>query len=212
MTQWAVYTAASQTTPKFGDSSNYLYIAADGSPRLYGTATQFDDLRVEALSVKIGITAPTDTTGFRGDATFQDRRFVHNQADEVQFSVQLPHGWKEGGTIFPHVHFCPITTDAAGTVRFALEYYGAKVGGTFPATPGTLLLTKTWSTNNQWVHLIADNDTGIDMTGYTLSSVLKCKLYRDNTVTTNLAQAVSFLYFDVHVEIDSFGSSSEYVK
>ena len=199
----------------FGNFSagNYAKFDDDGSLQLYGDATHHDDLRVEALSVKIGVTAPTDTTGFRGDATFQDRRFVHNQADEVQFSIQMPHGWKEGSSIEPHVHFCPITTDAAGTVRFALEYYVASVGGTFPAAPGTVLMTKTWSANSQWVHLIASGTAAtLSMTGQTISSVLKCKLYRDNTVTTNLGQAVSFLYFDAHIEIDAPGSRSEYVK
>ena len=199
----------------FGNFSagNYARFDDDGSLQLYGDATHHEDLRVEALAVKVGVTAPTDTVGFRGNNDFQDRRFVHNQADEVQFSIQMPHGWKEGSTIEPHVHFCPTTTDAAGTVQFGLAYYVASVGGTFPATPGTVLMKSTWSANSQWVHLIAEGTAApITMTGQTLSSVLKCRLYRDNSVTGNLEQAVSFLWFDAHIEVDSFGSRTEYTK
>ena len=45
-----------------------------------------------------------------------------------------------------------------------------------------------------------------------MADQLKCRLYRDNTVTNNIASAVTFLYFDIHVEIDSLGSSEEYIK
>lgn len=43
-------------------------------------------------------------------------------------------------------------------------------------------------------------------------NVIKGRLYRDNTVGSNYAAAVTLLYFDIHVEINAFGSDEEYVK
>lgn len=201
------------TTLQVGTYPNIAYISSDGTFRLTGTATAFDDLRVDGLNTRAGVIAPTDEVGFRGNSAFQVRNFVHNQADEVQFDIQYPHHWQEGGIVEPHVHFSPwITgTQAVQAAKFILEYYWANVNGTFPASPSTYEMVYTWTGSNQWDHRIADGN-GITGTGFGLSSIMKCRLYRDNTVTNNLAGKVTFLYFDVHYNVDGFGSSDEYAK
>lgn len=171
----------------------------------------FDDSQTPSTAVRIGVVAPTSETGFRGDANFQALNFVHNQADEVQFTLQLPHSWKEGDVIFPHVHFSPWTTDT-GNVQFILEYYQSNVNAQFPASPLTYTMTKNIASNQQWYHLIAGNSTGLTMTGKTVSNILYCRLYRDNTVDSNLAAKVTFLGFDYHYVKDSLGSRTEYSK
>lgn len=197
-------------TANIGGNSNYAGFAADGSLTFVGDATVFDDLRVEGATARVGAVAPTDGTGFRGDANHQMRTFVHTQADEVQFYVQFMHGLKVGSTCYPHVHFMPVTT-GTGVVKFVLEYYWANVNGQFPGTPGTYPMTYAIGANKQWYHLIADG-AGLTLANVGLSAIMKCRLYRDNTVGSNLAAAVAFLYFDIHVELNSLGSSQEYIK
>lgn len=99
-------------------------------------------------------------------------------------------------------------------VRFILEYYLADVDNQFPTPPLTYAMTKTWNAagSRQWYHFIAGNATALDMTGKKLSSVLKCRLYRDNTVANNLADKVAMLYVDFHYEVDAIGSNQEYIK
>jgi hypothetical protein len=55
---------------------------------------------------------------------------------------------------------------------------------------------------------------GIDPSSFIddLSSMLHCRLYRDNTVGNNFAGKLTFLEFDLHYEIDGFGSSQEWIK
>lgn len=196
-----------------GNDAGWAGFDVDGSFQLYGTATMFEDLRVEGLSARVGTVSPTYETGFRGDANYLSTNMVHTQADEVQFAVQLPHGWNAGSAIFPHVHFSPvISNEGAGAAQFILAYFVANVDAQFPASPAIYTMTETWTGSKQYYHLIAANDTGIATTGWTLSSVMKCRLYRDNTVANNLAGKVSFLYFDIHVEMDAFGSRLEYSK
>lgn len=193
--------------------ADYLAIGADGTLTLQGEATVFDDLLRDATSTRTGVVAPTTGTGFRGDNNFYHTTMVHTQADEVQFEVQLPHRGKAGSLLYPHVHFMPTVVSAgAQAVRFVLEFYTANVNAQFPASPASIQLTKTWTGSQQFYHLIAGNDAGLAVAGWTLSNILKCRLYRDNTVANNLASPVAFLYFDIHVELDSLGSSEEYVK
>lgn len=196
-----------------GGDAGWASFDADGSFQLNGTATAFEDLRVEGLSARTGVVAPTTEVGFRGDNAYLSTNLVHNQADELQFAVQMPHGWAAGTPIYPHVHFAPwIANEGAGAARFILAYYVANVDVQFPSSPATYTMTKTWSGDQQWVHLLALNATPITTSGWTLSSILKCRLYRDNTVANNLAGRVALLYFDIHVEMDAFGSRQEYIK
>lgn len=192
-------------------AGNYAAFDNTGVLTMYGAATVYDDLLRDATSTRVGAVAPTIGAGFRGDGNHIYTQFVHTQADEVQFEVQLPHRGKEGSVIYPHVHFTP-TTSGTGTAKFILEYYAANVDAQFPASPSTYEMTKTWAVNQQWYHLIAGNNTGLTISGWTLSNVLKVRLYRDNTVDGNYAAAVGFLYFDIHVEINTLGSDEEYVK
>lgn len=204
-------TPTQSVASRFGGVTDYAEFDTDGTLRFYGGATAFDDLRVEGATARVGAVAPTDGTGFRGDAAHQMRTFIHTQADEIQFYVQFMHGLKIGAKCYPHVHFMPVTT-GTGVVKFVLEYYWANYSSQFPASPGTLALTYTIPSNEQWYHKIADSASGLILTGVNLSGIMKCRLYRDNTVGSNLAAAVAFLYFDIHVEIDAMGSSQEYVK
>lgn len=195
-------------------SSDYVKVDGyTGYLRLSGSATAFDDLRIEDTSVRKASVAPTEDAGFRGNANFLALNFSNSTADEVQFNVQMPHSWREGSTIYPHVHFSPWAVSAgSAAAQFRLEYYSANVGDVFSAASGSLNLTETWYGDGQWRHYIATSASGLDMTNVTLSSILKCRLYRDNTVTNNYANKISFLYFDIHYEIDSFGSDEEYIK
>lgn len=211
MTVWANRHIYSTLT--VGDTSNYTYVGPDGTLRVYGTGTAYEDLRIDGLTARSGVVTPTDTVGFRGDNNFQVRHFVHTQADEVQFTVQMPHSWKEGTAIYPHVHFAPTAAGAASNAaQFILSYFVANVDVQFPTPASTYTMTKTWSGDKSWYHYIAGNAAPITMSGITLSSIIKCRLYRDNTVGDNFGAALSFLYFDIHYEADGFGSAQEYIK
>lgn len=140
------------------------------SLRLLGAGTDYEDLRIDGLSTRTGAVAPTDETGFRGSADYYSRNFVHNQADEVQFSVQMPHAWRAGSGIYPHVHLSPwVSSTGSQTAQFQLECYPADVGDTFPAVATSYEMSTTWTTDARWSHLIAGNDEALDMSGLLLS-------------------------------------------
>jgi hypothetical protein len=155
---------------------------------------KWDDLRIASSSVRLGSSAPNLTASFAGNANLYTIQFANTGTEIVYFDIQMPHAWETGTTVYPHVHFSPITT-GTGTVQFILEYTWANINGTFGGS-STCTMTNVISSNSQWNHLLATNSTGISGSGKGISSMLVCRLYRDNTVGGNLAANVSFLEFD----------------
>lgn len=134
---------------------------------------------------------------------------------ELWFSVQMPHGWKEGSTIYPHVHWTPIE-DRAGdeVVKWGLEYTVAKVGGTFPEPTIISSSDLKPDANDDFValnHLVTGLGS-IDMTGMELSAMLMCRIFRDNSVGDNHPHPVALMEFDFHYQIDAAGSLAPYDK
>ncbi len=52
--------------------------------------------------------------------------------EAMSFTVQLPHNWKEGTTIFPHLHWMPKATASSGNVEWNFDYTWANYNSTTP--------------------------------------------------------------------------------
>jgi hypothetical protein len=187
---------------------------------LLGDSSVWDDLRNLWTNVRIGATPPdfTNSPAFAGDPQFYYYTFDGATTEEdIYFTVQMPHTWKNGSTIYPHIHFTPTTTNSNDTasknVRWYTAFKWANTETTFSATT-TLIFDQSFIPNDSlWKHLVARNSTGILGTGKTLSSILMCRLYRNPVVTQDTyPQDAAFLGADIHYEIDSLGSREEYVK
>ena len=206
---------------KIGDNNNNCTkIFSDGTIRLEGAATCWDDLMIPGHAVKLTGNSPPDLLGnFVGDNTLDIYVFDGvDTLEQVFFTVQLPHCWKEGSTIYPHVHVSPISTNSSDltprVVRFTLEYTWSNINDTFGNTAIINLDTDPFVPNtSQWKHLLCKNSSGISGTGKKLSSMLVCRLFRDPADNADTyPQDIAFLQFDIHYEIDSLGSSKEYIK
>lgn len=202
---------------KFGDADGTDYVEIDavtGNLRLLGKATAWEDLRVSASVAKPGATAPSYKT-FGPSGNLQALMFEAGHHDEVFFEVQLPHAWKQGSNIYPHVHWTPTDT-TAGNVVWELEYSWANINGTFGA-PSNMATDATAAGGTAWVHKLTQLKSGgnayIDGTGKTFSSMIMCRLHRNsNSGSDTLNKDVALLEIDFHYEVDSFGSDEEYVK
>jgi len=217
---------------------NYTKITADGSLSYVGNATRWDDLKVPVNSVKIGskkddITfVPAEWDPFKEGGLallwFDNEGDVDKEQDIV-FTVQMPHGWKEGSAIFPHVHWTTGRLDpddgnltdspvpGATRVTWALEYTWTKVGDVFPGSTtitGTTVAIPNGATLDLYEHVITPLGTsGIAGTGQTLSSMLVCRLYRNSSAgSDDYSGDAGLLEIDFHYQIDSDGSNEEYIK
>jgi len=172
---------------------------------------QWDDLRFPASAANPpGLTSDPDY-----DTTNGGWLFDASSVELLFFQVQMPHGWKEGSTIHPHVHWQK-TTSAGGDVYWQIEYKHAPIGEVMDVAFTTLTVSST-------VPGTPDNDTAgehlistfgdLDMSGKTLSDMLLVKLSRNagGGADTYGADA-RLLEFDIHYEINSHGSGREFIK
>lgn len=203
----------SGTITKLGGADNYLEIGAGGSPKLIGTATQWDDLDF-AMSIRTG--GGEDPPIWTQIASTDIWGWAFADGDEAWFQRQIPHAFKVGQTGWsPHVHWMPTTTATyTGTWTLTLV---AHITSTTPSeAPILAAITRTGSFNvsaTAWQGHLTELDNGtpgteIDGSDWGISTILFAKL-----VLTLSAGASCFLSgFDLHGEIDAFGSDQEYIK
>lgn len=194
--------------------NNNLVVESDGTVRMDGTSTVWEDLRV---TLDKGSSSATFDyiSGSNGPQIwfFKDNASV----EAMSFTVQLPHGWKEGSTIYPHMHWLPKLT-ATGNVEWNFEYTWANNNNSspevFPAiTTSTFISTGPFTARSFLTTTLSASNVGIDGSGKTVSSILICRIWRrsDNPNDTYNADA-GVLFLDFHYQMDTFGSRSEYTK
>lgn len=199
--------------PPFGDFSGWVEREFEAIERgledaAYGL--RWDDLRAPASTINpAGSIAPATVDTTDGTLIFQDN------ADKIAAVVmQMPHAWKQGSSIRPHIHvqFKTGATAPNNVSRWKLEWDIAAVNGDFGGfTAGKSETINCTNPNNVNKHCIF-SFSDIAMTGYTWSTILKFKISRlANTDAADTNEAdVNLLEFDVHYQSDGRGSIPEY--
>jgi hypothetical protein len=171
----------------------------------------WDDVRTPGTTVALGANAP-GLENFSNSSTLKIYAFdgAGVLVEEVFLSVQLPHRYREGTDVYPHVHWVP-TTAGAGSVVWQLEYAAANpVTGVFPNV-STIEIADA-AAGVAWQHQIAPF-AAIDGSDFKISTMLHCRLFRDPTHgSDDYAGDAGFLEFDLHFELNSPGSRQSYTK
>lgn len=159
-----------------------------------------DDLRVTidkgSNSAQLG-----SLTGISGPEIwfFRDCQDV----EAMSFTLQLPHNWKDGTTIYPHIHWIP-KSSASGNMRWNLDYTWANITtGTFSAvTTSSVTINGPFTANQHLLTDLTSGNVGIDATGKTFSSILICRIWRDSSaVSDTYAGDAGGLSMDFHISI-----------
>lgn len=200
-----------------GSTADHTYFIQDGSLRMEGDATTFTDLNVPVNATKSdGAKMPAfkmflEDGGGQGVLAYG---FESGKEEELFFMVQMPHSWKVGSDIYPHVHWSVQDDLGSDVVRWGLEYTWANVGSTF-SQPTIIYGTSpigAASPVTENLHTITPLGT-LSATGKTLSSVILCRVFRDGDNSGDTFNHDAFLLMiDFHYEEDSFGSRTEYTK
>ena len=127
-------------------------------------------------------------------------------AQFMYFVIQLPHNYKEGTKIYPHVHYKYET--AVGTATFKMKYKWYNIGETTQVGWKWYTMGSTTGTTDK-THVMAYGTGGIDGTNKGISSILVCIVYLTGATGT---PPVNAWQFDCHIEIDSMGSRGETQK
>ena len=184
------------------------------APSFTLSSPRWDDLQVSVYATKLGGLSDPDWVKLRDDGSGSTGVFTWHfdktTSEELFFSVQLPHAWDAGSAIKPHVHWCPVDTDT-GTVCWGLEYWLSKRTGTPNANSTIIKSTPTAASGTAYLEQIEGVGT-ITTTGYPVSTVLVCRLFRD-VATDDYNNDAALLGFDFHYQTDTpGGSDAEYTK
>lgn len=193
---------------------NYTEFEADGTTRFVGDATTWEDLRTPTNQLKVHGVKPPVWTDYKGGQVlaFEDQA-VNYQT--VYFTWQMPHAYKLGTTVYPHVHATP--EDAtAGDVYWEFTYSIAEVDGIFqnPTIVNTVQAMPTIADQHKFHKIATIDGTEMPASGEDVSTVLVCSLTRrsDNVLDTFNGKSVYLLEVDLHYEIDTVGSRQELSK
>jgi len=189
------------------DALGNIRIDTNDTIMFVGDGIVWDDLRVPMTATKKGAANDPDFAAFK-NGTFA-MLFDAAALQELFFQCQLPHSYKEGTDIYPHIHWAP--SDATtGSVTWCLEYTWANIGDPFP-TASTITM---YARSNQKTDAHQMNSwPPISGRGKAISSILSCRVYRyaSDSFDTYAADA-ALLEVDFHYMVDTIGSQEELTK
>lgn len=168
--------------------------------------TTWDDLRAPATAIN----PPGQVSDPDWDNTNGGWLFDPDGIEVLWIIMQLPHNWKEGTDLKPHIHWMPTTTNT-GNVFWQIDYKWTNYLDTDAGTFSTLTVLDPGD-GTALKHQIAAF-LAMDGTDKTISSMISIKLSRLGNQGTDTYTGDALLKeFDIHYEIDGFGSDEEYTK
>ena len=194
----------------FGNGANRLKIGTDGTTTMEGTATSWKDIT--------GSTGAFSLAGVAGKADYdlaerlillEPSGALATEADVVDVKFQLQHDMKAGTPLKLHLHWRQPNATCVFQWKYRVMNNGSAstlgwtTGGTVAATGAANAFAYTSGTLDQ-ITMLGDIPTA----GLGISSLIQVKLARTDATAGNV-----YIYdIDCHYEVDSFGSSLEYVK
>lgn len=193
-----------------GNSTNGITLGEVSGIKLYGNATQWDDVTVSALSLAGGVQAPTLRALIGG---INQQAFNYQTANDIVYGqVQFPHAWMYDDSIEIHYHCAIETTPSAGdTVVVDFEYSWADISDVFPTsdTIQSKIPVAAWTAKQ---HKLVEVGK-IPGTGLTLSSVLIFRIERRRDLGSDTYDSSNNWWYladiDFHIRKDKFGSNNE---
>lgn len=165
---------------------------------------QWDDIITPGFGLGTGPAAPALVDfpavtglriyGFSGTNTTPDELFAF---------FEIPHGYKEGTDLYPHVHWTP-NDDNVANVKWQMSYSIANRDQIF-GTETTL--SGVDATAGASGHLLTSLEPVIPGIDLKIGAIIACRLFRDATdpddTYTGLANLLSF---GLHYKVDTLGS------
>jgi len=201
----------------FGDvaGGDYTEFEIDGSMEFHGDATVWDDKEGDLLSnQRLNPSAHIALDSAEAAVTFKT---TCDTGDYVYMKPQIPHQWKLGSSIYPHVHWWQTT---AAQPNWLVQYRWQRNG-----QAKTTVWTDYPLNTNQYTW---ESGTLIQLTygaalappaNYSMSDIIQLRLIRDVANTQGEfvgAESSSVdadaLSLDFHYEIDTSGSRAQYTK
>lgn len=162
-------------------------------------------------SARLGATAPTLAL-FKG--TIYQYTFDATN-DVVYGATEITHGWQEGTTIFPHIHWATNGLEAtAKGVKWRLGYSIGDGNEAFTVAAALFVDTEIPANTTDRTHFVSAFAPTIDGTGFRIGAYLTWALTRVATEHANGEPAADpfALAIGIHALHNAIGSRQLYVK
>lgn len=193
----------------------------------YRGSRAFDDLRIEPVARLSGTGVPDYelwfTTGSSAKGvylySFTDESVASNEKS-LNFTMQMPHSWVSttgsSAEVHVHVHWIPSAGMTGAYVQWGLDYTWAEPSAVFGNTviiysriteqgDTTLVANKHYITELPVLYPNTSQDG--------LSSIIIGRIFRNSSsALDNYTGKCGMLFIDAHIQLDTNGSISEYVK
>lgn len=194
----------------FGDGTNVTKFDESGQVKREGSATQWDDIVGPVTGLKLS--AVTGTVSFDWDENaivFDSDGVITDADDRVIWNIQKPHKAKADSELHFHIHY--EQTDEV--VRTMTLQYRIQGNSDIKTTSWTTISATTQASNHQFTYVSGTLNQilkfpSIDWSAVAISSTVQFRMTRTDSETGDIV--VTFV--DGHVEIDSDGSDTEWVK
>jgi hypothetical protein len=204
---------------EIGTTSDNVSIDSSGEMVFNGDATVWDDLRITPGSFdRPGASDPTYVLYYPNGGAIGTYALQFAKDNIASFTVQLPHGYKQGSNIFIHLHWntgVRGAQESGSTVGWKVDYCWANINGVFDDMQVADLSDTCDGVAHK--HLMTP-EVQITGTNKHISSMLICNIRRSDTGTddtwtgTASGQLPILLEVDFHYEIDTVGSKTQSSK
>jgi len=132
--------------------------------------------------------------------------------ENAYFKYQLPHKRKLASFGYPHVHWRK-TTDAAGGVVWQMKWRLVSTGSVPTAWSAWIDTYRDSHAMDDTQKMIISDWPAIDISGAGMSDIIELEVQRVHDAAGDTYDADARLTdLDIHIHIDSHGSTGEYVK
>lgn len=127
---------------------------------------------------------------------------------ETFSNFHIPHSWRVGSMLYPHLHFSVKSNDT-GVVRLGFEYTGANrhddTGVIVFGDTQTIYLEFTIPANSAYTHFVAEVPElgGIDGSQLNVDAMVMMRIFRDGAhVNDTFPESIWGITADLHIEVD----------
>ena len=150
--------------------------------------------------------ASPGVSSFRGGIYLLE--FSDTDTLEAFSNFHIPHAYKPGTMIYPHVHFS-VTGNNSGTVRWGVEWTFARRHDStglrvFPE-PSTIYIDFAVPANSAYTHFVAEaaQGAGIPGTDIEVDGMIMTRVFREPThANDTFVGSVWAITADLHIEVD----------
>lgn len=190
--------------------NNNLIIEADGTIRMDSSATVWN-----GTSVKLDKGSNSASLQYLSGSNGPEIWYFRNNStvEGMSFTVQMPHGWKEGSTIYPDLYWTPRVTSLAGEdIEWNFEYSWVNISATPQAIPSattcTVISYGPFTANS--LQKKGLTTAGISGIGKSISSLLICRIWRNSSNPSDTYPSdAGVLSVDFDYEMDTYGSRTK---